>query len=197
MILSTFDSNRLLNLNVIANHPSFGRRSQSDTGSSTSVRMPERSVSDHAGESSHSMVPSEVQEMVSPITSSNSHQGHRSEHTYQQRVQSSPSVLGQSVLTNSVPVSLLHTKQLPAFCLSFDDALTAFEPGISPWKHPVDWVAADSKHINSVAKAVAQLTENDDINQAGFPDQFIIYPVSCDYLTVPSTLAHATACSVS
>ncbi|KIM87637.1 hypothetical protein PILCRDRAFT_815214 [Piloderma croceum F 1598] len=159
-------------------HPSFAPRSQSDTGSGTSVRVPqtpERSASDRAGESSHSMVPSEDQERVSPITASNSHQGHRSEHTYQ-RAQSSPSLLSQSVPMNSVPMSILHTKQLPTFYVYFDDALTTFEPGISPWKKPVDWVAADSKHVNSIVKAIEQLTGNDDLKQAGFPDQFIIYP---------------------
>jgi hypothetical protein len=178
MTLSTFDSNRLLNLNAIANHPSFGRRSQSHT--SVVGQVPRTHASDRAGESSHSMVPSEAEEMVSPINASNSHQGYKSEHTYQ-RVQSSPSLLSQPVPMNSIPMTILHTKQLPTFYLSFDDALTAFEPGISPWKKPVDWVVADSKHVNLVVKAVEQLTGNDDIKEAGFLDQFIIYPVSCDY----------------
>jgi hypothetical protein len=81
----------------------------------------------------------------------------------------------------------LHTEQLPTSHVPLDSALTHFETNISPWKNPVEWVAAESEHVNSVVDEIAELTKRSEINQAKFTDQFIVYPVSCHRLNALDT----------
>jgi hypothetical protein len=95
---------------------------------------------------------------------------------YQRAVQSSPGALNSPAQMHS---NTLHTEQLPTSHVPLDDALTHIETNISPWENPLEWVAADSEHVNSVVDEIAELTKRREINQAKFADQFIVYPVSC------------------
>ena len=105
----------------------------------------------------------------------------RSDLLQQRRVQTFPSLLNS--LAPMISTSILHTTQLSISRGSVDQALADFETDISPWKGPVEWVAADSEHVNFVVKEIVKLTDRVEINQARFADQLIVYPVSCDYTT--------------
>jgi hypothetical protein len=79
---------------------------------------------------------------------------------------------------NRIPASGLHTKQLPKLNKSLDEALACSSANVSPWQKPVDWVRADSEYINYVIQDIAALTESEEIKQANFTDQLVIFPVS-------------------
>jgi hypothetical protein len=103
------------------------------------------------------------------------------ERLQRQRVLTSPSVLNLPAPMNRT--SILHTMDE-----SVDHALADFKANVSPWQNPVEWVAADSEHINSVVQQIAQLTRRVEIHQASFTDQLIVYPVNYGYLM---DLAHS------
>jgi hypothetical protein len=92
--------------------------------------------------------------------------------------QSSPNALNSPVLTNEV--SVIHAKELPTLQVHLDHALTNFEFDISPWKHPAQWIKADSLHVNFIVEDLAALTKNKDIKQIVSIDPLFLYPVSCD-----------------
>ena len=90
------------------------------------------------------------------------------------QVRSSPSVFDQTPLSDHPDVFILHTKCLPTSNKLVDEALTHSSADVSPWQHPVAWISADTKYIDSIIQDVALLTRNEEIK---FTDTLLAYPV--------------------
>ena len=56
-----------------------------------------------------------------------------------------------------------HSTMLPSLPVSVYCALTTFEPGISQWIHPSEWLDANVKHIRAIFDGIVDLTENKTI----------------------------------
>ena len=53
-----------------------------------------------------------------------------------------------------------HCTMLPNLQVSVYCALTTFEPGISQWIHPSEWLNANVKHIGAIFDGIVDLTGN-------------------------------------
>ena len=56
-----------------------------------------------------------------------------------------------------------HSTMLPNLQVSVYCALTTFEPGISPWIHPSEWLNANVKNIRAIFDGIVDLTVNKTI----------------------------------
>ena len=63
-----------------------------------------------------------------------------------------------------------HSTMLPNLQVSVSCALTTFEPGISQWIHPSEWLNANVKHIRAIFDGIVDLTGNKTIT---FPASMI------------------------
>ena len=77
------------------------------------------------------------------------------------------------IATRSQISSLHTTPDVP-----LDRALSTFQTYISPSEKPVEWVAEDIRHVNSIIEDTT-LTKSVEIRQARIPGSIILFPVSC------------------
>ena len=84
---------------------------------------------------------------------------HQAEYTFTDFFQGLPFNLIYNIW-RSTP---FHSTMLPNLQVSVYCALTTFEPGISQWMHPSEWLNANVKHIRAIFDGIVDLTGNKTI----------------------------------
>lgn len=77
-----------------------------------------------------------------------------------------------------VPRCFTHDAKLPNADLPLDQALSSFDKILSPWECPLEWINADANQIQSIAKDILEMTQNDSIKIATLLCPGMIYQVS-------------------
>jgi hypothetical protein len=84
----------------------------------------------------------------------------------------------------SIPKRLTHDAWLPNAGIPLDQALSNFDEALSPWKSPLEWINAETSHVQSIANSVLEMTQIDGVEFETLLRPVMIYQVSCNRITI-------------
>lgn len=82
---------------------------------------------------------------------------------------------------NSYYDSSDYVDQTPPLVVNLNRSLTSFEADVSPWKEPSKWIEADEMDIELIVQRAIDSLANEEIREASFAGQVMVYPVSSAY----------------